>query len=99
LPYVNEERKKALAEGTVSPQELEPGDLNYLITELLVLYLATHEKNYTTLNAIVGALDSAKLEFYRRIVAPYEMIKMQENGDVYDRLFKKPSPIVMPEAK
>ena len=30
-----------------------------------------------------GALESAKLEFYRRVVAPYEDEKMNLNGDVY----------------
>ena len=29
------------------------------------------------------ALEGAKLEFYRRIVAPYEELKIKENGEVY----------------
>ena len=31
----------------------------------------------------IGALEAAKLEFYRRVVAPYEDQKMLDNGDVY----------------
>ncbi len=34
-------------------------------------------------NAVVGALECAKLELYRRMVAPYENGKIAENGDVY----------------
>jgi hypothetical protein len=33
---------------------------------------------------VVGALEACKLEFYRRVVTPYEENKMKENGDVYD---------------
>lgn len=33
---------------------------------------------------MVGALECAKLELYRRIAIPYEEQKIQENGDVYD---------------
>lgn len=32
---------------------------------------------------IIGALECCKLELYRRIAAPYEDIKIGENGDVY----------------
>ena len=35
------------------------------------------------LNAIIGALECAKLELYRRVAAPYEDDKIIENGDVY----------------
>jgi hypothetical protein len=34
-------------------------------------------------NDVVGALDGAKAEFQRRVVAPYEDKKIRENGDVY----------------
>ncbi len=34
----------------------------------------------------MGALEGSKLEFYRRIAAPYENKKMKENGDVYEEL-------------
>jgi len=35
------------------------------------------------INAIIGALECAKLELYRRVAAPYEDDKIAENGDVY----------------
>ncbi len=34
-------------------------------------------------NALIGVLESAKLELYRRMIAPYEDVKMKENGDCY----------------
>ena len=60
-----------------------PGKLNYLITMLCKTYLIDNNLNYQTINDVVGALEGAKLEFYRRVAAPYEDIKIKENGDVY----------------
>lgn len=58
------------------------GNVNYAITKLLVL--AYQKKNYREINDVVGALECAKLEFYRRQAAPYEDQKAFDNGDVYE---------------
>lgn len=58
------------------------GELNYAITMLCVRYLGS-SYNYHTLNGVIGVLECAKLELYRRMAAPYEDAKMKENGDVY----------------
>ena len=60
------------------------GELNYLITELINQYHVTHTKSYQIMNDIVGALESCKAEYQRRIVAPYEDKKRTENEDVYN---------------
>lgn len=39
--------------------------------------------SYKIINEIIGVLECVKLEFYRRIAAPYENDKQQANGDVY----------------
>ncbi len=59
------------------------GELNYLVTRLIALYLKHRGTSYQTMNDIVGALDNAKDEFRRRIQHPYEDKKIAENGDVY----------------
>lgn len=64
----------------------DAGELNFAITQLLVQYLRVKGTRYTTFNDIVGALEGAKLEFYRRVVGPYETQKALTNGDVYDSL-------------
>jgi hypothetical protein len=38
---------------------------------------------YAHLNEVIGALECAKLELYRRIAVPYEDQKITESGDVY----------------
>jgi uncharacterized protein DUF6899 len=59
------------------------GELNYAITCLCRDYFHTHGGRYQQVNDVVGALEGAKLEFYRRVAAPYEDQKILENGDVY----------------
>ena len=59
------------------------GTLNYAITDLCVKYLERNTLSYEHLNAVVGVLECAKQEFYRRMAVPYEEKKKEENGDVY----------------
>ena len=60
------------------------GELNYCITKLVDHYISVHGgTSYKNINEVIGVLECAKLELYRRIAAPYEDIKIQENGDAY----------------
>lgn len=59
-----------------------PGQLNYVFTKIALAYLKYNKETYQTYNDIVGALEGAKLELYRRKVSLYEDKKIQENGDV-----------------
>lgn len=61
----------------------EPGELTYLITELVNQALKDKVVNYTLLNAVIGSIECSKLEFYRRIVSKYEDKKQESNGEVY----------------
>lgn len=57
------------------------GKANYAITKLLLD--SFEPTSYNDFNALIGVLECAKLEFYRRAVATYEDQKIKENGDVY----------------
>lgn len=57
------------------------GELNYIISSI-VWDLFKDKQKYQTANDIVGALTNVQLEFYRRMVAPYEDEKISENGDI-----------------
>lgn len=59
------------------------GEMNYVITTMLIKYFNNHGGNYQAINDVIGALEGAKMEFYRRLAAPYEDVKIKENGDVY----------------
>lgn len=82
MPYIVKSARQRLDDSSDLVAET-PGELNYLITTLLNAYLLDHGKRYQTINDIIGALESAKAEFYRRVVAPYEDEKKSLNGDVY----------------
>lgn len=60
-----------------------PGELNFQITMVLKRYVETNGLCYATIADVLSSCEGAKLEFYRRIAAPYEEDKMLANGDVY----------------
>jgi hypothetical protein len=80
MPYIDPLNREAVDAGC--PPNTA-GELNYMITQLCIRYMKLKGKSYQTINDIVGALEGAKLEFYRRVAAPYEDEKVKENGDVY----------------
>ena len=85
MPYISQRTRNefVLDRGFSLPYTIsDPGELNYLITELVKVYMSTNH-GYQAINDVVGALEGAKLEFYRRIAAPYEDLKIADNGDVY----------------
>lgn len=86
MPYIKKEAREnfaALAD-LISKTEIETaGNLNYLITTLCKKFMKESTENYDQYNTIVGVLECAKLEFYRRRVASYENQKIVQNGDVY----------------
>lgn len=78
MPYIKpEDRQWVIDNGARTA-----GELNYLITYWSLKYLKLKGEKYQTYNDIVGALEGAKLELYRRHVSQYEDEKIDENGDV-----------------
>jgi len=59
------------------------GELNFSITAECLDYIKRRGIRYATINEVIGVLECVKQEFYRRLAAPYENLKMGENGDVY----------------
>ena len=87
MPYINSMRQIYLECGIECDRETPKtsGELTFLLTTIIKEYLNQTDKepNFQTLNEIIGSLECTKLEFYRRMVAPYEDQKIKENGDVY----------------
>jgi hypothetical protein len=84
MPYIKKEERPKFE---TSIQDLAEkvtcaGDINYVVTKIVQLYLKKKGKNYANINEIIGALECCKLEAYRRIAAEYEDIKAIQNGDV-----------------
>lgn len=81
MPYIKKDCREAINQGG---DAFGAGELNYKLTMVCNDYFHLNGKNYQAFNDIIGALEGCKLELYRRKVAPYEDIKIEENGDVYD---------------
>jgi hypothetical protein len=86
MPYITKDRRDILDRYVIRDLSSRPnneGELNYLFTRLAMEYLNFKGHTYTHMGDVIGALENAKLEFYRRIVAPYEDLKRTANGDVF----------------
>ena len=85
MPYITKEDRVKFEE-TLNNLEVPKvaGELNYLFTCIIKQYLEQKGVSYTNMNEVVGVLECAKLELYRRMTAPYEDKKIKENGDVYN---------------
>lgn len=94
MPYIKKEQREQL-DGQIQllynavhamglKESDKAGVLNYIISELLDVMIPsdTEKWNYSAMNNTVGVLECAKLELYRRLVAPYEDTKIKENGDI-----------------
>lgn len=85
MPYIDSQRREDVdptqAYRLDSPQTT--GELNYSFSVLAKEYMSLKGLSYQTINDVIGALEGAKMEFYRRIAVPYEEEKREINGDVY----------------
>lgn len=93
MPYIAPEKRTsldlAIKEVTNALAKLEmdeetnnfEGNLNYVISSIINKSYAV---SYRDINDVIGVLECVKLEYYRRVAAPYEDQKAFDNGDVYD---------------
>lgn len=86
MPYIKQDRRKFIADkeiDIISYSDIEnAGELQYAMAVMFKSYMERKGLNYQNCNDVMGALDGAAQEFYRRVVAPYEDKKIEENGDV-----------------
>jgi hypothetical protein len=85
MPYITQDARADALENPVTS-----GELNFAITTLIASYMDSKLMSYAMINDVLGALEGAKLEFYRRVVVPYENTKIDENGDVYPKALTEP---------
>jgi hypothetical protein len=79
MPYIMKKRRQEVSESGPG----EAGELTYAITMLIEKYRGRFGTKFEVIADVIGALECAKLEFYRRVTAPYEDQKIKDNGDVY----------------
>lgn len=87
MPYIEETQKEvcnSLLKEVLDKvcYKTKTGILNYIITKILLKAIG-QTPTYSRYNELVGVLECAKLELYRRAIVPYEEKKKEKNGDVY----------------
>jgi hypothetical protein len=83
MPYLTQGERSSLDDGR---KALKGGDLNYQFSKLVNDFIAMRGLSYSVINEVIGALECAKLEAYRRVAAGYEDKKALANGEVYNVL-------------
>jgi hypothetical protein len=91
MPYISQERRPLYDDAITALADTidsgtPGGDINYIITRLLVDWIRKRGLSYAVLADAIGVMETAKLELYRRVAGPYEDRKIEENGDVYGDL-------------
>ena len=82
MPYIKQKRRREINPTILNFCPEDPGDLNYVVTVMIDNFINRQGETYENFNAMIGALECCKQEYYRRIIAPYEDEKIKENGDV-----------------
>ena len=90
MPYIArkdrpqyQEILSSLADMIPQDRMQRPGHINYIVS-LLIEKVYGKELRYADHNEVVGVLNCIALEFYRRKTAPYEDLKIVEEGDLTD---------------
>ena len=84
MPYIPEKRRNVfdpLLE-QLSREVQTQGELNYCIYKLSRLTAQRMGYSYDNLSMCSSAMEHAKLEWYRKVLAPYEDEKIREHGDI-----------------
>jgi len=82
MPYIKaKDRKKLDMTIDLLSDKIETGgEFNYVISRLAIDFSKQLGNNYKAFSDAISTMECAKLEFYRKCVAPYEDIKEKENG-------------------
>lgn len=84
MPYIDEEARhkfdKPIKE--IATFITAKGDLNYVISEIVGQLLLKGEIGYTSISNWIDGVHGAERELTRRLLNPYEDLKIAQNGDV-----------------
>lgn len=84
MPYIPDKEKYEMSNCIEHLQSFieSKGDLNYAICELVGRLIIDDTISYTKMSEWIDAVHNAETELRRRLLNPYEDIKILENGDV-----------------
>jgi hypothetical protein len=90
MPYIRQDARESVNKHidnllkviTMFSDSQKSGVMNYTITSLINHVYRMDNPSYKEINDAMGMLECVKQELYRRKAAPYEDIKINENGDI-----------------
>ena len=84
MPYIKEDTRDAMecCIDNLSFLVESKGDLNYAICHLVGKCILQNKIGYKEISEMIGAVHDAENELRRRLLVPYEVEKIVENGDV-----------------
>ncbi len=84
MPYITPDRREVFDKNLkeLAREVQNEGELNYCIYKLSRLIIDRIGPSYLNLSMCSSAMEHAKLEWYRKVLAPYEDEKIRENGDI-----------------
>ena len=80
MPYIPQSKRRDIEMNNLPPTA--PGELAFIFVNEAAAYLDTMGLSFQTISQVMGALECAKLEVYRRMAAPYEDSKKTSHGDL-----------------
>jgi len=84
MPYT-EQKDRVKVDNALAVADIpnwSAGDLTYGLTRVVFAWVKPR-KNFMNIALVIGCLVCTILEFYRRVVAPYEDDKKVKNGDAF----------------
>ena len=83
MPYIPQDTRKIFDEHIkhIATNIQHPGELNYVFSKIIKTML-DDGMDYQGLNEVIGVLECAKLELYRKIGSHYEDKAEQKNGSL-----------------
>ncbi len=84
MPYIPDKEKREMSDYIEDLYVFieSKGDLNYVICELVGRLIENGKISYTQMSEWIDAVHDAETELRRRLLFPYEDLKIKENGDV-----------------
>ena len=82
MPYISPEKRSDMNKVVEAMKVVgvkADGDLNYILFKYCK---ETVPSSYNSIKNFLGELDECRAEIRRRLLAPYEDMKIEQNGDV-----------------
>ena len=88
MPYIPADERRHYEAGInlivnrLSQRDFHPGHVTYVLYAIAVQSMRALGKSYNNLSRIRASINDTSDEFYRAEMAPYEEMKIRENGPV-----------------